>query len=341
MNNNYDTINQNIKEFRMLVETSLSLKLDGLSSQTNELGLGKYNARITSENKKLKETMYRYDNSNCLIHFTKLNNLLSIINECSFRLYNLHNSNDPEEYIYSSTKLSEIYELQGFNSERIKSENEYVKENSYILSSTDTNSLNDKVFWEKYADDGKGVAIEIEILNNYDDWNYFYCSKVQYDSLSNFDRLINEWKKIHNKYPTNQYNISLNQLLSLNKSKKWDIEKEIRILTLLPDFYSYPFKKRLFEYLVYSDFNSKYMKPTKYFKLPLCNENGIFIDNNVPDKCEEFWNIIPRIKLRKIHFGPNFIFKGSLNKYCDDLKFYIKEKMNGFRCEIPDYVVNV
>lgn len=339
MGNNDDIIKQHIIEFRSLVETSLSLKLDGVSSQTNELGLGKYKARITSENKKLKGTLYHYNESKCLLHFTKLKNLLSIINECSLRLYNLNNSNDPIEYTYASDKLSEIYTSQGFDSKSIKYENEFVKENSFILSCTGTDSLNNKIFWEKYADDGKGVAIEIEIVNNYDDWKYFYCSKVHYDSLINFDKLIYDWKQIQDKYPSNQYNISLNQILSLNKSKSWDIEKEIRILTLLPDFYDYPFKVNLFSSLIYNDINI--LNPTKYFKLPLTNENGIFINNNLLDKCEEFWKVIPRIKIRKIHFGPDFIYKNNLKAYSNDLKFYIIEKMNRFKCEIPDYVVTV
>jgi len=341
MDNNYEIINQHIREFKSLIETSLSLKLDGISSHTNTLGFGNYNARITAENAKLKGTIYHYNSSNCLLHFTKLNNLLSIINECSFRLYNLHNSNDPDEYTYASDKLSDIYTLQGVDKERIILENEYVKENSFILSCTDINSINNKEFWKEYADDGRGVAIEIEILNNYDDWKYFYCSRVNYDNLEIYDCLINEWKQIQNKYPTNQYRISLNQLLSLNKSKKWDIEKEIRILTLLPDNYNYPFKENLFKKLVFNDFNTKYMKPTKYFKLPISKNNLSFIDNNIPDHCEEFWNIVPRVKIKKIHFGPNFIFKSSLKNYRDDLKFYIIEKMNGFRVEIPDYVVQI
>jgi len=175
------SINIQTKEYSDLVKESLNLKLDGVSTITSHVGDSIFNARITTKNIKLYGTPYLYTESKNIFHFTSLKNLYSIINENSLRLYNLANSrNDPEEYNYAAKKINDIYKLQGFDISFIENEIRKIKINSFILSCTNEASLSNSYFWQEYGNKGKGVALELEIVNNIVDWEYFYCSKVQY-----------------------------------------------------------------------------------------------------------------------------------------------------------------
>lgn len=140
-----------------------------------------------------------------------------------------------------------------------------------------------------------------------------------------FARLKEQWKELQLKNLQINYKISLNQILSLHKSKKWNKEDEIRILSLFPDLY-----QKLYNELVYRDFKlEKINFPIKYFKLPLCDKNGKYIDKNFENRSERFWSVIPRIRISDIYFGPDFPFKdNSFSKFQEELMYYISEKMN-------------
>ena len=132
-----------------------------------------FQARFPTLNHNLKDTPYLYLDSKKLLHFTSVNALFSILNECSVRLYNLHNSNDKNEYNYAARELKHINRLN----ENIDNENSVIinniKANSYVLSCTSIANLYKSKFWKNYGDKGKGVAIEFEIMNDLFDWRYF------------------------------------------------------------------------------------------------------------------------------------------------------------------------
>lgn len=125
--------------------------------------------------------------------------------ENHFRLYNLINSNDPNEYLYAAELLQAIYKIQGFEDDWIKKYIRIKKENSFITSCTTKDSLNTIDFWEEYADHKRGVAIELEILNKPEIWEFFYLSKIHYNQLASFNQLISEWATLQLKNPNIRY----------------------------------------------------------------------------------------------------------------------------------------
>ncbi len=293
------------KEFWNLIESSIDMKLDGMASRTSSIEGSPLNfhARFTSKNSKLQGTRYFYSESKKILHFTSLKTLFSIINEGSLRLYNLHNSDDETEYLYASKKLETIYKLQGFDKEKIIIMEDFHKENSFTLSCTCKEKLDNLDFWKEYGGKGEGVAIEFEIINDIINWENFYLSKVIYNELNSLDNLIQNWTEIQKKYSTNSYTIDCDQILSLHKSRDYCDEDEIRLLCLLPQLEVKSLRER-----VYRDFKlSKWDKSIKYLKLPLCDKDGEFIDSNFRDSIQNIEKeiTIPKIKIVDIHFGPD------------------------------------
>lgn len=336
----YIEIDKYEREFWELIETSFDIKLEGMSSSASSDMNGPINfkARISTKNRNLLGTRYFYSSNKKVIHFTSLPILFSIINENALRLYNLHNSNDKNEYSYAAEKLKDIYKIQGRDNEKINGSINITKEYSFILSSTSHEAIKKKSFWQNYGDNGKGVAIEFEIINPVEEWEYFYFSKVHYDKLSDFKNLTKEWEKIQIKNPHLFYEIDLNQFLSLHKSHDWSEEVEIRILTLYPDLHSIPFEEQ-----IYRDFKSaKPHSKIKYFKLPLCDKNGNFIEKSLNGRKEIFWSIIPRIRISNIYWGPDFPIQGKdLYRFQDELKYYIYKKMNCWIESLPKNIEKI
>lgn len=325
-------------EFWSLIETNFDCRLEGMSTSASSYLKGPitFNARFPTKNSYLIGSPYLYDQNRKLIHFTSLPILFSIINEGAIRLYNLHNSNDDTEYLYASKKLSEIYKIQKIDDIRISDYINRVKESSFILSCTNDDGLNKPDFWNDYGDSGRGIAIEFEIINDVTKWEYFYCSQILYDKLDSFDRLVSKWREIQNKYNHINYHIRLDQILSLHKSLDWAKESEIRILTLYPDLHEIPFSER-----VYRDFKlNKVHSQIKYFKLPLCDSEGKFVDKSLEDREEKFWSIIPRVRITDIYFGPDFPITDKLWEFQQELRHYIIDKLNCWILRTPKNKVN-
>lgn len=335
MNERYKEIAKYEMEFWSLIESNFDCRLEGMSTSASSFLNGPitFNARFPTKNSYLINTPYLYNQSKKLIHFTSIPVLFSIINEGAVRLYNLHNSNDNTEYSYASNKLKEIHEIQNINEEPISAYINRIKDWSFILSCTNHDGLNKPDFWKEYGDSGKGIAIEFEIINDTSEWEFFYCSEILYNKLDSFDKLVSKWKDIQNKYNHINYHIRLNQILSLHKSSDWSKEAEIRILTNYPDLYEIPFRERIFR-----DF--KIEKPDlkiKYFSLPLCDKEGKFSDKRLEERVELFWNIIPRIRISDIHYGPDFPINEKLWKFHNELSLYIFEKL---KCYLPRIIKN-
>ena len=339
MNQRMPIVNELENEFCQLIENEFNIKPVGLSTMinTSDNGIINFKARLPTKNRELVGTSYLYTESTRILHFTKLDALFSIINEGALRLYNLHKSNDPEEYSYASNELFELYRIQGIDDEKIERIIKQKKRDSYIFSSTNLEQLYKKKFWVEYADKMKGIAIEFEIINDVKEWELFYSSEVLYDQRSDFSSLSKEWRTLQSKCNKISYEINLDQFLSLHKSKKWMDEAEIRILNIRPrTTYS-----EIFDKMIYRDIRSYNLQDISYLKLPLCNRDGEFldeflnqkgvIDNAIIPKIQ-YAKIFPRIRIADIHYGSEFPRDINISKFHEDIRHYISEKM---KCNIP------
>jgi len=326
-NRRYEELEKYGTEFKTQIEKSFGIKIQNLLTTASSFLYEPidFDARFPKNNVVLKGTTYYYDKSTKLIHFTSLPKLLSIINEGSLRMYNLHNSNDSKEYSFAAELFNKIYRAQGLPEDWIINEILFRKENSFITSCTATDNLNIPIFWEKYADNKQGVAIEFEVLNSLDYWEGFYLSNVHYDSLYEFENLLSEWTKLQIQNQNNFYRIKMDQILSLHKSKDWSHEKEVRLLT-----FSHSINESLSKILIFND--AKFCSPinvnVKYFKLPLCDDNNCFINSNYYVVSDHLWNTFPKLKISDIFFGPDFQTDNDFYQFQIDLRNYIFQKMH-------------
>jgi hypothetical protein len=265
--------------------------------------------RLADKNYQLKKSNSMYFNAeiNTLIHFTNLKALFSIINEKAVRMYNLNNTNDPEEYSFSASKLANLFTLDNFPIDKYTNYMNLIKENSYILSSTFVSEVSSNFFWDNYADHYNGVAIEFEFVNKSNDWDYgCFVSTVKYNELDWLDSFINIIASHKKKFPNITFTYELDHIMSLHKKpiKRWTQEKEVRLL-ILKDVFNYP---DLWNNLIFKDYNLKNKCVVKYLALPLFSE----IENKLPFRTDNFQSkylntSIPKLKLSSI-------FLSSLNK---------------------------
>jgi len=309
----YQEIQDREDEVRKLIIYTLGLPWDSISTDAGPL-LGDYInilIRLPEELKEFKDTNYCFI-PDSIFHFTNIKSALSILDSCKFRLYNLYNKNDDNEFTFASTILGNFCKPTEAHFSNLDYEIKTIKENVFILSTTIADKFED--FWNKeYSDNGKGVAFQLSFKTNPLDWKGFYLSKIKYGALDNFVKLRDQLLILKNTNQNVSYNLLLNQIIPFHKDKKWIKEQEIRLMTFFPDKY------KLTVHYDSGDLN------IKYINLPIYSKD--FNESNFSE------NKIPQFKIEKIFLGP---------KIEDDdillIRKIIKEKyLNDF--EIINYAV--
>lgn len=264
-----------------------------------------------------------YHGGKSIIHFTNLEKALSITNEGSLRLYNLLNSNDPNEFTYPAELVKQLYLAQGHSSEQLDKNIISIKENLYTFSTITPDELSDAMHWKSYGN----MALEFEIVNDVSVWRSFHLAKVMYGDTKPLELLVKDLMSFLKENPVIRFDLNIEQLLSFYKTKtyndrSWEDEKEIRILF---------FPERDGTNDVFRNHLYKIHKPgVSYLKIPLCNHEGSFVNPaDLRELPERAINGLPRIKLSKIHLGPNFPMKQF--EFQREYKTYFFEKL---RCSV-------
>lgn len=257
-----------------------------------------FNARLSNKNKAFSESQYYFKGNKKFVHWTSVQNLMSIINYRELRLYNLHNSSDAEEFNYSAEKLK-----------LADNQIDYSKKYLYTLSFCQASELGNMDLWTNYGNNYKGVAIEFEIVNNPNEWNNFMLSEVFYETPNDFLEMERELNTFHEKYPQAKTFIDLGKLIAFHKKPDFSKELEIRLSTY------FPFNNtEAYEKYCNTEFRFEKDRPreTDYFGLKLwVNNESPFVKSTEPefDKSlnvpESYFVEKPKIKISNIHFGKN------------------------------------
>jgi hypothetical protein len=193
----------------------------GTSTEGNE-DFQMIHFNIPPENKNLIKSPYFYQKKS-LVHFSNMSSLISMLQEKSIRLYNLHNLNDPREFTFASKVFN-------FNESIIND----AKDNIFLISFCELGILKDSTpefnMWRLYSLNGKGLAIIFSILNNPIDWKDFHISKVFYGSNQRnvFVKLLDLIEDLNQTPPI--INVDFGKLLTFHKSKLFELEREVRII---------------------------------------------------------------------------------------------------------------
>jgi len=257
-----------------------------------------FNARLSNKNNAFSESQYYYKGEKKFVHWTSVQNLMSIINYREIRLYNLHNSSDADEFVYSAEKLKLGDNLI-----------DYSKKYLYTLSFCKASELANTDLWKDYGNNYQGVAIEFEIVNNPNEWNNFMLSEVFYEIPNDYLEMKRELNTFHKKYPDAQTFIDLGKLIAFHKKPDFSKELEVRLSTY------FPFNNtEAYEKYCNTEFRFEKNRPreTDYFGLKLWVDNeSPFVKSTEPefdkrlDVVESYFIEKPQIKISNIHFGKN------------------------------------
>ena len=278
--------------------------------------------------KSFENTPYYYWKEMRFIHWTTVDTLASIINNREVRLYNLINSEDEEEFIFSA-KLLEL------SAEQI----ENIKTNYFTLSCCEKSNLQNEFLWKKYGRDQSGVAIEFSIINDRNDWENFMISEVYYRLPESFEPFQKELNAIKEKY-NSQIDVAFNiwKLAGFHKKTHFASEKEVRLSTCFPynseDYLKYAKKEfridgirnRIVNYIplkLWIDFESAY--PKEFYKKEDFQKRYL---ENLKNK--------PHIKIENIYLGKNS--KITNKEYYNTFRNSIREMISfqlGYSVDLP------
>jgi len=171
-----------------------------------------------------RNTLYYYKGEPRFVHWTSIKNLSSIINSGELRLYNLVNSEDPDEFNFAVETLS----LE-------PKQKEFIKDNYFTFSFCRKRELYNEHLWKIYGDEQKGVAIEFSIINNIDEWENHLVSPVYYELNEDFKKFQDDINQLKAKYHDQiKLDFDIWKLAGFHKKDAYRLENEIRISTVFP-----------------------------------------------------------------------------------------------------------
>lgn len=150
-------------------------------------------------------------NTVTLYKYVSINYLIDIIDKGRLYLSDGTNFNDPFEITITDKKKHKTKHISGL----------------HILSLT--NSFRNKLIWSHYTDSHKGVCLTLKVPKEYV-YPICYTSKRVYDD-SDIDEIISTNKSISKKNIDNDFSLlSKDKKIAYIKDKKWNYEKEYRIV---------------------------------------------------------------------------------------------------------------
>ena len=280
-----------------------------------------FDADLTDKNLHYNNTPYFYNGKLKFVHWTSVENLLSIINNREIRLYNLHSSSDQNEFKFAASALN-------IPNNQI----DYSKNYLYTFSFCKSDDLSNTFLWKEYGKNYTGVAIEFEIINDPSLWKNFMFSQVYYELPKFLIDFVNDLKSLNIKYPGTETRIDLGRLISFHKESRFHKENEIRFSTYFPfESYEAYWKFCNNEFI----FNKDRPRIVNYYGLSLWVDNtSAYIKSEIPEfnrqlKLEDDYFVHkPMIKINQIHFGKNCgINNNQFSQFREKLEEIIRYKL--------------
>ncbi len=257
-----------------------------------------FRADVSNNNYMLKGSPYFYSGDLKFIHWTSVNNLLSIINSREIRMYNLYNSDDEDEFAFAA-------EILGLENKVIN----FLKKYYFTFSFCNSTELNNRHLWENYGKNHKGVALEFSIENEPQYWERFMLADVEYGSSEHFKNFTNGIELLKKKYNVDFTGVNIAKLIGFHKKQNFLNEKEVRLASHFPYEYEEQYIKFAKpEFRIDSNRN----RITEYISVPLwVNNNSEYVKNAIAELSrvsqynDKYFETKPKIKIAKIYFGEN------------------------------------
>lgn len=254
---------------------------------------------------------FNYSENKCLIHYTSMDSMFSILNSQALRMYNCLNLNDAKEIEYANSQ---------FNIELSPEETKNFKQNNFVTSFCEYDMIlqnDDFNLWRLYGNQGHGVGLVFEVENMNDSWDEVFIGKVFYDmndsiirKFSAFVEFHKEFNRVHKLFENTP---SILSAIALHlKDDIWKTENEVRLFAHCP-FDEYDLQREYFEgqnhYLsgTMEHAINKSGKVVSYVNLPL-NQEKVFREfkKHISDElAKDYLSSFPHLKLKRIVLGYN------------------------------------
>lgn len=253
-----------------------------------------------SKERLLVKSPYEYKGKNNFLHFTTLNGLMAILNSGFLRMSEFGNLIDKHELIYGA-KVFEGADIFNFSEDKLMQ----LKENLFCFSMSQFSeaTLKNQFMWEAYSSKGKGACVQFKFTRPYP--FSFLIGKILYGTkkLDTVRKLKNAAIGFHETsriFPNDFLELIL-ELQSLHKAKKYNSEKEVRLL-FRQDKEKY--NKHSYQ-TIYQDVNNN--NEVKYFnKIYLKGRNEILKEvkeKNLGIDEKTLFSIFPQVEITGITLG--------------------------------------
>jgi len=192
----------------------------------SEDSYGGYHHEFSINQKVFDGTSYQINGKKEFIHYTSVESFFSILNSGQIKLSDLNNLNDPREFDYL---------LNQYNIKIDKRQIEIFKRSLYLFSMCeyDSQKKDDFDMWRLYGNNGNGIGIVFELLNDSYDWYSFLLGRVCYND-EYAEKKIQDLLELTKRYQLKGFNenripILIGLLLLYHKNPIWKIENEIRL----------------------------------------------------------------------------------------------------------------
>lgn len=287
-----------------------------------------FHARLSEMNSAFHNSDYFYSGQRRFVHWTSVQNLMSIINNREFRLYNLQKSSDENEFKFAADQLT-------MPEDKIDHSKNYL----YTLSFCEIKERDNQKLWKEYGKEYSGVAIEFEIENDPMAWKNIMLSRCYYEIPKKFVRLFDDLRELKNKWNGIETNIDLGRLIAFHKHPDFKDELEVRLSSYFPyDNIEAYWKNCNTEFI----FDKERPRITDYFGLKLwVNNDSPFVKSERKEYDrrllvdDDYYEKLPKIIIRDIRFGENCgISNLEYSKYRQKLEEVFRLKL-GYRINLP------
>jgi hypothetical protein len=288
----------------------------------------RFHINLSGKASTLENTPYYYHDELKFVHWTSIENLVSIINNQEIRLYNLINSDDEQEFEYSAKALD-------LDDRRIR----LIKENYFTFSFCKKNELNNPHLWKTYGKDFSGVAIEFSIVNKPENWSSYLVSKISYefpDVFAAYQKDINILKRKYNNEIELDFDIW--RFAGFHKAELYQPENEVRLSVCFPFKYT---DDRLKIARNQFRIDGKRNRIVTYIPLQLwigfekAYPKDFYPKGELQMQTEKELAGKPHIKIDNIHFGPNCKLTNlEYGEYRDALQEMISFQL-GYSLDLP------
>jgi Protein of unknown function (DUF2971) len=233
----FESLSAKIADFKRMVIAPVFPNVEfssagGMTSQNADFK--RFDAQVSVNGQAFNDSLIEYKGENKFLHFTSIQNCISILRSESLRMYDFNNMNDRLELIHANRYYPSSWLPANISGAKSECFSLSLCEYSQQLLENDIN------MWRLYGANGKGVCLILELDRDaIKKYLKYALAKVQYsptgEGIQAFDQMVvraKDFAAAHDFECTNIYDI-LTPMCAFYKNDLFKIENEVRLLRII------------------------------------------------------------------------------------------------------------